>query len=286
MDWLITPLSDPPTQRALLGAVILAISAGPIGVFLMLRRLSLAGDVLSHAVLPGVAITFLFAGFSAVAMTVGGFVAGLIVAVLATLVSRITIQREDSSLAAFYLISLSFGTLILTMNGSDEELLHALFGDALSLSVEGLIVVAVVATVSLAGLAIIWRGLVADCLDPQFFRSVSKAGPAISAAFMVLVVTNLVGGFQALGTLLAIGLLILPAVTARLWVRRLEPMCLLAAGIGLVSSVIGILAGVPLAAPPGPAIILAAGAFYLLSLILAPHGLIRTRRPARRHRIA
>jgi zinc/manganese transport system permease protein len=286
MDVLIAPFTDPATARALLGAVILAISAGPIGVFLMLRRMSLSGDVLSHGILPGVAIAFLLYGFSVLPMTFAGFIAGVIVAVLAGLVSRFTVQREDSSLAAFYLISLAFGTLLLAINGSDEELLHALFGDAMALSGEGLIVVAAIATISLAGLAVIWRGLLAECLDPQFFRSVSRAGPVVHAVFMVLVVTNLVGGFQALGTLLAIGLIVLPAGAARLWVRKLEPMCLLAAGIGAASSYVGLAFAVPLHAPPGPAIILAAGAFYLLSLILAPHGLIRTRRPPRRHRIA
>ena len=286
MDMLITPFSDPATARALLGAVILSISAGPIGVFLMLRRMSLSGDVLSHGILPGVAIAFLLTGSSVLPMTVGGFVAGVIVAVLGALVSRFTIQREDSSLAAFYLTSLAFGTLILVMNGGDEELIHVLFGDAMALSSEGLIVVAAIATISLAGLAIIWRGLVAECLDPQFFRAVSGAGPIVHAVFMVLLVTNLVGGFQALGTLLAIGLVVLPAGIARLWVRKLEPMCLIAAGVGAVSSYLGLAVGVRLGAPPGPSIILAAGALYLLSLILAPQGLIRTRRPQRRHRIA
>ena len=96
--------------RALAGAAILSLSAGPVGVFLMLRRMSLTGDAMAHAILPGAAAGFLVSGLAILPMTLGGFAAGLVVAVLSGLVSRFTIQREDNSLAAFYLISLALGS--------------------------------------------------------------------------------------------------------------------------------------------------------------------------------
>ena len=91
-------------RRALVGCFALSLGAPPIGVFLMLRRMSLMGDAMSHAILPGAAIGFLVAGLSLLAMSLGGFVAGLAVALLAGLVTRSTILREDASLAAFYLV--------------------------------------------------------------------------------------------------------------------------------------------------------------------------------------
>ena len=96
-------------RRALVGCLALSLSAPPIGVFLMLRRMSLMGDAMSHAILPGAAIGYLLAGLSLFAMSLGGFAAGIAVALLAGLVARTTVLREDASLAAFYLCSLALG---------------------------------------------------------------------------------------------------------------------------------------------------------------------------------
>jgi zinc/manganese transport system permease protein len=274
-------------RRALAGAMILALSAAPIGVFLMFRRMSLAGDAMSHAVLPGAAAGFLVSGLAILPMTLGGFVAGLVVALLAGLVSRATLQREDTSLAAFYLISLALGVLLVSLKGSNVDLMHVLFGTVLALNDDALILIGGVATVSLIGLALIWRPLFAECLDPSFLRSVSKAGPPVHLVFLALVVLNLVGGFQALGTLLAVGLMMLPAAAARFWVRSLEAVIGVAVLFGLSSAYVGLLLSYYLGAASGPAIILAAGALYIGSLLFGRRGIVFSRMaPARRHRIA
>ncbi|CDP53275.1 Zinc ABC transporter, inner membrane permease prot ein ZnuB [Devosia sp. DBB001] len=272
--------------RALAGAMILAASAGPVGVFLMLRRMSLAGDAMAHAILPGAAFGFLIAGLQILPMTLGGFAAGLIVALLAGLVSRLTVQREDTSLAAFYLISLALGVMLVSLRGSSVDLMHVLFGSVLALNNDALVMIGAVSTISLATLAVIWRPLFAECLDPTFLRSVSKAGPVVHFLFLGLVVLNLVGGFQALGTLLAVGLMMLPAAAARFWVRSLEALCALAIGIGMASSYLGLLLSYYFSVPSGPAIILVAGGFYALSLIFGTRGIVRTRMTSPRHRIA
>ncbi|KFL25037.1 zinc ABC transporter permease [Devosia sp. 17-2-E-8] len=272
--------------RALAGAMILAASAGPVGVFLMLRRMSLAGDAMAHAILPGAAVGFLIAGLQILPMTLGGFAAGLIVALLAGLVSRLTVQREDTSLAAFYLISLALGVMLVSLRGSSVDLMHVLFGSVLALNNDALVMIGAVSTISLATLAVIWRPLFAECLDPTFLRSVSKAGPVVHFLFLGLVVLNLVGGFQALGTLLAVGLMMLPAAAARFWVRSLEALCALAIGIGMASSYLGLLLSYYFSVPSGPAIILVAGGFYALSLIFGTRGIVRTRMTSPRHRIA
>jgi zinc/manganese transport system permease protein len=273
-------------SRALVGAVVIALSAAPVGVFLMLRRMSLTGDAMAHAILPGAGVGFLLAGLEILPMTLGGFTAGLVVALLAGLVSRLTIQREDTSLAAFYLISLALGVMLVSLRGSSVDLMHVLFGTVLALNNDALVMIGAVATISLVALALIWRPLFAECLDPNFLRSVSGAGQAVHLIFLALVVLNLVGGFQALGTLLAVGLMMLPAAAARFWVRRLEALCLVAVGIGVASSYVGLLLSYYLSVPSGPAIILVAGAIYLLSLLVGSRGVIRTRLVPPRHRIA
>jgi zinc/manganese transport system permease protein len=273
-------------SRALVGAVVIALSAAPVGVFLMLRRMSLSGDAMAHAILPGAGVGFLIAGLEILPMTLGGFAAGLIVALLAGLVSRLTIQREDTSLAAFYLISLALGVMLVSLRGSSVDLMHVLFGTVLALNNDALIMIGAVATISLLALALIWRPLVAECLDPNFLRSVSGAGQPVHLIFLALVVLNLVGGFQALGTLLAVGLMMLPAAAARFWVQRLEALCLVAIGIGVASSYLGLLLSYYLSVPSGPAIILVAGAIYVVSLLIGNRGVIRTRLVPPRHRIA
>jgi zinc/manganese transport system permease protein len=285
-DAVIAPFADFEfMRRALLGTSILSLSACPVGVFLMLRRMSLSGDAMAHAILPGAAVGFLVSGLKLLPMTLGGFVAGIVVAVLSGAVSRSTIQKEDTSLAAFYLISLALGVLLVSLRGSSIDLMHVLFGTVLALDNQALILIGAIAAVSVAALATMWRALVAECMDPVFLRSVSRAGPFVHFGFLVLVVLNLVGGFEALGTLLAVGLMMLPAAAARFWARTLEPMCALAVGIGLASNAIGLLVSYHLSVASGPAIILTAGAFYGLSLIFGTRGLIANRVVAR-HRTA
>jgi zinc/manganese transport system permease protein len=273
-------------QRALAGAVILAVSAGPIGVFLMFRRMSLAGDAMAHAILPGAAAGFLFSGLAILPMTIGGFAAGLVVALLAGLVSRLTLQREDTSLAAFYLISLALGVLLVSLRGSNVDLMHVLFGTVLALNDDALLLIGAVSSISLLGLALIWRPLFAECLDPTFLRSVSKSGQAVHLIFLALVVLNLVGGFQALGTLMSVGLMMLPAAAARFWVRSIEAVSGLAIVIGVVSSYFGLLLSYHLGVASGPSIILVAGAIYVASLIAGRRGVLFSRTQPNRHRIA
>lgn len=286
-DLLVGPFADYAfMQRALAGSVALSVSACPVGVFLMLRRMSLAGDAMAHAILPGAAAGFVMFGLELLPMTLGGLIAGLVVAISAGAVSRLTLQREDASLAAFYLISLALGVLLVSIRGSSIDLMHVLFGTVLALNDEVLILIGSIAAVTLATLAVIWRALVAECLDPLFLRSVSSTGPAVHFVFLILVVLNLVGGFAALGTLLSVGLMILPAAAARFWLTRVGPMCLLAVAIGALSSAAGLLFSYHLSIASGPAIILTAGGFYLLSMAIGRRGLIGTRVRAHRHRAA
>jgi zinc/manganese transport system permease protein len=273
-------------QRALFGSLILSVSCAPVGVFLMLRRMSLTGDAMSHAILPGAALGFLFFGLEIIPMTIGGVAIGLLVALGSGLVSRLTVQKEDASMAAFYLISLAVGVLIVSWRGSSVDLMHVLFGSVLALNNEALGLIVGIAVFTYAILIVFWRGLVAECLDPLFLRSVSRIGGPVHLLFLVLVVLNLVGGFQALGTLLSVGLMMLPAVGARFWSNDVRSLCLIAVGIAMLSSVCGLLLSYHASMPSGPAIIFIAGAFYLFSALVGRRGVLASLFTSGRHKTA
>jgi len=283
-DLLVAPFAEFEfMRRALVGVFALSLGAGPVGVFLMLRRMSLTGDAMAHAILPGAAIGFLVSGLDLFAMTIGGLAAGVLVAVGAGVVARATEIKEDASMAAFYLVSLASGVMIVSMKGSNVDLLHVLFGTVLGLDDPTLILVAGIGTVSLVTLAFIWRPLVLECVDPSFLASVSKSGGVSHIVFLALVVLNLVGGFHALGTLLSVGLMMLPAAMARFWVRDLTRLVVVATLIAFVSGVAGLLISYHAGAPSGPAIILVAGAGYAVSVIFGPAGGVLSRQLPRRH---
>lgn len=280
-------------RRALVATVSLSLSAAPLGVFLTLRRMSLMGDALSHAVLPGVAIGFMVAGLSLTAMALGGMLAGLVVAAIAGWVSRFTSLKEDASLAAIYLLALALGVTLVSGHGSRIDLLHLLFGSALGVDAPGLLLVAGVSSVSLLALALMYRGLVLETFDPTFLQT---RGPGQRTGgwggswvwqqgFLVLVVVNLVAGFQSLGTLMAVGLMMLPAVSSRLWHATLAPQLLNACAQAVLSCGAGLLLSYHFDTPSGPTIIGCAGALYAASLLLAPGGWLGRRRPLR-HRSA
>src|SRR3979490_1121792 len=269
-------------RRAFIGTLALAIGAGPVGVFLMLRRMSLMGDAMSHAILPGAAIGFLLSGLSLFAMTAGGLIAGFAVAVLAGLAARNTELKEDASLATFYLVSLALGVTIVAIKGTNFDLVHVLFGNILAMDDQTLLVIAINATITLLVLAVIYRPLVVECVDPVFLRTVSRAGAPAHLAFLALVVINLVNGFHALGTLLAVGLMILPAGIARFWSRDITGMICIAVASAMVSGYAGLVLSFQTKVPSGPAIILVAAVLYVFSVLFGSvSGLVRQMFPGR-----
>jgi zinc/manganese transport system permease protein len=272
-DVLIGPFAEFEfMRRALAGIVALSLGGAPVGVFLMLRRMSLVGDAMSHAILPGAAIGFLFSGLNLFAMTFGGLIAGFAVALLSGVLSRVTQIKEDASLAAFYLVSLALGVTIVSIRGTNIDLLHVLFGNVLALDDQTLLVIAVNATITLLLLAIIYRPLVIECVDPLFLRTVSRAGAPAHLIFLALVVINLVSGFQALGTLLAVGLMILPAGIAKFWSRDISGMILVSVIAAMVAGYAGLVLSFHTKVPSGPAIILAAAVLYTVSVLFGNVG--------------
>ena len=274
-DLLVGPFADFTfMKRGLVACLALALGSGPVGVFLVLRRMSLIGDTMAHSVL---------AGLSLPAMGLGGFLAGITVALVSGLVTRYTPQKEDASFAAFFMISLALGVLLVSTHGSTVDLMHVLFGTILAVDDSALLLMASVATVSVMVFAIIYRPLVAECFDPAFLRSVGGHGGLVHTLFLVLVVLNMVSGFQALGTLMAVGLMMLPAVAARFWVRQVWSLAALSVLIAFASGYAGLVLSYRFNLPSGPAIVLTAGVFYLASLLLGPRGGLLSGLSNRRH---
>lgn len=278
-------------RRALVATLALSLSAAPLGVFLTLRRMSLLGDALSHAVLPGVAIGFMVSGLSLSAMALGGVIAGMLVAGIAGVVSRFTALKEDASLAAIYLVALALGVTLISGHGTQLDLLHILFGSALGVDADGLLLVAAVASASVVLMALMYRGLVLETFDPVFLSAHSggqrrRLGPWVwQQSFLMLVVVNLVAGFQTLGTLMAVGLMMLPAVSARLWHDTLPAQLVNASVQAALAGYAGLLLSYHLDTPSGPTIIGCVGALYFGSLIVAPGGWLPRLRTTR-HRVA
>jgi zinc/manganese transport system permease protein len=285
IDALVSPFVEFAfMRRALAGIFALSLSGAPVGVLLLLRRMALTGDGLSHAILPGTAIAYAFFGLSMVHLTIGGFLAGGLIVLVAGMLARATVLKEDATLASLYLVSLALGVVIVSLSGSNVDLMHFLFGSVLALDDGTLALVAAIATVTLLTLAVLWRPLVLDGLDPGFLRTVSRSGTPTYFAFMILLVINLVAGFHALGTLLAIGFLVLPAVTARFWARDLNGMLPVASVCAMGCGVTGLLVSYHLSLPTGPAMILVLGAAFGLSVLFGPVGGLVVQALARRHR--
>lgn len=266
-------------RRALVACVALSLSATPLGVFLLLRRMSLVGDALSHAVLPGAAIGYLISGLSLVAMGVGGAIAGLTVALLSGAVSRFTPLREDASFAGFYLGSLALGVTLVSLRGSSVDLLHVLFGSLLAVDTPSIELVSGISSLTLLALALIYRPLVIDVFDPTFLRAQGRWTPAlVHGVFLLLVVINLVAGFQVLGTLMSVGLMMLPAASARFWSRHLSGTLAAAMMLAVTTSIGGLYASFWLSLPAGPAVVLGAALLFFISILFGPCGGILTAR--------
>ena len=266
---LITPFAEYAFMRsALIACMALAVASGPLGTLLLLRRMGLVGDVLSHAVMPGAAVGFALAGSALAVLSAGGLVTGIAVVLLMILGTRFGAQREDASLAAFYFTSIGVGVLIVSLRGTNLDLMHVLLGTVLAIDVPALLLIVAIASIVIAVLALIFRPLAIQSFDPAFLRTMGTSDSAYRAMFLVLVVLDLVAGFQAFGTLLAGVPLLLPAAAARCWAQRIGPLVGLSIGFGMASGYAGLLVSYHLNVPSGPAIACAAALIYAVSALM------------------
>ncbi|WP_413701160.1 metal ABC transporter permease [Psychromonas sp. KJ10-10] len=168
--------------------------------------------------------------------------------------------------------------LIISAKGSNIDLLHVLFGSVLALNNDALILLTAIASITLFTLAVLYRPLVIECVDPTFFRSISKLSSVAHFGFLLLVVLNLVAGFHALGTLMAVGLMILPVAVARFWTDKLGTMFVIAFLTSVISCYLGLFLSFHASFATSPAIILVMGLIYILSILFGRRGALRSHR--------
>ncbi|WP_217362374.1 metal ABC transporter permease [Ruegeria arenilitoris] len=266
-------------RRAFVATTVLSASVAPVGAFLVLRRLSLAGEAMAHAITPGIVIGFVTTGLSVMSLLIGGLIAGVGVAILTAFLARRTILRSDASLASLYLIALAVGIFILSAAGSAVPLKSFLFGSILGIDDASLILVGGVATVTLISFAILLRPLIVSTCDPVFFEARTRRPWLTEQGFMLLLVLNLLAAFKTLGTLMAVGLMILPATAARYWANTITGQLVLGFVFALSSCWIGLtLSYLFPETPSGPAIVLVSGCFFLVSAVFGPLGFGRRMR--------
>ncbi len=246
-------------QKAMLSCVFLCISAVPLGVFLLLRGLSLVGDSLSHGILPGIALAAIFFGMAPVPLFIGGITAGLIVAFISNQLSTRSIIPEDASFTVIYSLSLALGVLILFHHGTNTNVLHLLFGSVLGIDSITLSLIAGVCVVTTIFLVKFRKVLLMYCFDPLLFQVAGMHHRLLMFSFLALVVSNLVASYQAIGTLLALGLMMLPAITGRILCTHYRQIFKVSSLLGIAGCYAGLLLSYHIDWPSGPSIILCLG---------------------------
>ncbi|MFO1243522.1 MAG: metal ABC transporter permease [Rickettsiales bacterium] len=269
---LIEPFTDYAfMRRALSAAIILSMSGAPIGVFLLLRRMTLMGDTLTHAILPGVAGAYMFFGLSLWPMTLFGLLTGVLVASSAGVIAKLTSLKEDASFTGMYLTALAAGVLMVSLRGSPVDLMHVLFGNVLAVDNASLLLMAGASGTTIVVMLFFLRGFTLECFDPVHLESTGSSSSFYYHTFLMLIVLNVVVAFQVLGTLMALGLMILPAIAARFWTYHIDRMIGLAMFYAIFSAFTGLLLSYHADVPSGPSMVLTASALYFLSLLLGTH---------------
>ena len=270
-------LQDAAFRSAVAGGLALAFGGAPLGVLLIARRISLIGDALSHALLPGIAVAYLLAGpNNPAALTAGALIAALVVAGLSTLLARTRSMPEDASLAVFYLTALALGVVIIGRYADAEAVHELLFGTPGALDRGGLMLAASAATATLLSLGLFVRGFVAETADPTFMRAAGVRGGWLHLLLMALVALNLVAGFRAFGALMTVGQMIVPAVAARFWGRTYVRQASLAVAFSATASILGVLIAQAFGLEAGAMMTLVAAALFAISAVAGTHnGLLR-----------
>ena len=267
MDWLLAPLAYGFMQRGVLAGAIVGVLCAVIGCFVVLRSMAFIGDAMAHAVLPGVAVSYLLKGD----LFVGALGAALAVALGIGAISRRGQVREDSAIGILFAAALALGVMLISsMRTYAVDLSHILFGNVLGVSVRDLVLTGSAAAVVLAAVALLYKELVLVSFDPVLAATLRLPAERLRLTLLVLLALTIVVSLQTVGIGLVSALLVTPAATAHLLTRRLPRMMAIAAAIGVASSVIGLYASYYLDVASGAAIVLTATAFFLLAFLFAP----------------
>ncbi|MEB3355667.1 MAG: metal ABC transporter permease [Synechococcales bacterium] len=277
LDLLLDPLQYSFMQRSLLVAVTVGIICSVVGSYLMVQRLALLGDAISHSLLPGLAIAFLLG----INIYVGAFIAGVISTVLISWIHRRSPIKEDAAMGIVFSAFFALGITLITVVQKDNkiDLNHFLFGNILGVTAGEVRDTAIIAVLVLLGVVLFYKELLFYSFDPLGAQAAGLPINFLSSGLMVLIALTVVASLKAVGVILVLALLITPSATAYLLVSRLHQVMLLGAGIGVFASVSGMYLSYFINLPSGPAIVLVAFALFFLAFLFSPrHGVLTQRK--------
>lgn len=269
-DLLVGPFSFEFMQRGLLAAVLLGVSGGLLGVLMLLRRLALMGDALAHSLLPGIGLAYLLFGTNPLGLIGGALVAGLLTSAGSALVTRLTRVKEEAAFAALFIIFFGSGVALVSAMRTRVDLAHFLFGHVLGVTTNDLHLAAVASTLTVGVLLVGYRPLVLESFDPVFFRALGGRGTLLHLGVLGLIVLNLVAALHAMGAVLALGLFILPAVTAYLWTDRLGLLFGISVAIAVSGAAGGMLLSYHAGIASGASIVIVLGSAFFVSALGSP----------------
>jgi manganese transport system permease protein len=263
-------------RRALVGGAIIGFTNGFLGAFIVLRRMSLMADALSHSMLPGLAIGLMVAGLSAGSLFIGGFVAALFVAIGASLLTRVSRLKEDTSLAILYTFAFSVGAVLLQYTPTPVDLKHYLFGNILGLGNADLWISYGVALVVIPGLLLLQRPMLLTLFDPAVARSQGVRVGALQLVLVIASVLTMISSAQSIGVILMLGLLVTPASTMYLLTDNLPRMMWGGGVLGCIGAVTGLVLSHQFdELPSGAAIVIVLVVMFMVAFLFSPrYGLL------------
>ena len=261
-------------QNALITSLLVGFVAGIIGTFIILRGMSLMGDAISHAVLPGVAISYMFS-FNYV---IGASFFGVLTAVLIGFITEKSTLKNDTAIGIVFSSFFALGVILISFAQSATDLYHILFGNVLAVRDSDMILTAVVTVISLVFILLFFKELQLTSFDPVMAKAAGLPVKFFHYALMFLLTLVAVVSLQTVGTILVISMLITPAATAYLLTNNLKIMMCLSALIGMLSSFIGLFFSYSYNLASGATIVLTAAVFFVIAFLFAPQKGILIRR--------
>ena len=251
-------------QNALITAIAIGIVAGAVGCFIILRGMSLMGDAISHAVLPGVALSFILG----INFFIGAIVFGLLASILITYIKSNSIIKSDTAIGITFSSFLALGVILIGVAKSSTDLFHILFGNILAVQDQDMWMTIGVGVAVLLVIVLLFRPLLLTSFDPVLAQSMGVRVKIYHYLLMVLLTLVSVTAMQSVGTILIVAMLITPAATAYLY--SLWSMMLLSSSLGALASVLGLFIGYSLNIAVGSCIVLTSAVFFLISFFIAP----------------
>ncbi|SEG22367.1 manganese/iron transport system permease protein [Billgrantia desiderata] len=258
-------------QRALLTSVLVGAICGLLSCYVVLKRWSLLGDAISHAVLPGVAIAYLL-GWP---FFIGAFVTGALTSLGIGALERHTRIKADAAMGLMFTAAFALGIVIISKIATSTHLMHILFGNVLGVQTTALMLTLAASLVTVLTIWLAYRPLLLYTFDPQQAQALGFNTSFIHYGLILLLTLTIVASLETVGIILVVAMLITPGATAHLLTDRFPLMLAISVAVGVISAVVGLVLSVSLDVASGGAIVLVASGLFLVALLAAPkHGLV------------